>query len=623
MGEGNPIRTLRDYAKSSHDGYRDTIELLVGNYVDFLKLVDSLDLDGANRERIRLRLFQFSLHNQASNWLERLPAGSITTWEDLTTRFIAQFFPPRRTTKLRNDILMFQQHHGESLSKAWTRFKDLLQKVPHHGIDHWLQIQIFYDHVSFHHKCEINRVAGGKIHNKNPNESWEIIENLALYDQEGWNDLKKFVKPVKDISTPQPTLKIPDRRLLVLEGQINFLLKGSRPMTKPSSTHVPQAYTKSVYSNPRPRNQNKPPKLIPFTFCERTAPNPQSQQQEEINDGMTEMSGLLKELTTSKAPEKVLIREDAKSSFTKSINSISLAKREEERNDKDGIAANDGLNETDTEIPVKEAEKENKAEGGTKIEPIKRTENDKVVEVPSSQPIKYYLKHDINEKLIEGLVDNHRFNDSLLGVRVRKVKGKTYNVSPRGAVYEAILKKKITRKEYIGGNFEIPCNIGGLKGINALVDQGSDMNVMPLSTYMKLTDEWSAETNIRLSLASHSYIYPLGIEEDVLVEVVEHVYPVDFMILDIKEDEKRPFILGTPFLTTSKAIIKFNKGTITLRSGKSKISFYRIPESLYKVERGIKNDIEPIAPITIINRLVLEWEERIKLHLEKEMKFDR
>ncbi|GJT75972.1 zinc finger, CCHC-type containing protein [Tanacetum coccineum] len=79
---------------------------------DFLKLVDSLDLDGENRERTRLRLFQFSLRDQARNWLESLPAGSITTWEDLTTRFLAQFFPPGRTAKLRNDILMFQQHHG-------------------------------------------------------------------------------------------------------------------------------------------------------------------------------------------------------------------------------------------------------------------------------------------------------------------------------------------------------------------------------------------------------------------------------------------------------------------------------------------------------------------------------
>ncbi|GKG63260.1 zinc finger, CCHC-type containing protein, partial [Tanacetum coccineum] len=66
-------------------------------------------------------LFQFSLRDQASNWLECLPARSITTWEDLTTRFLAQFFPLERTTKLRNDIMMFQQHHGESLSEAWTR----------------------------------------------------------------------------------------------------------------------------------------------------------------------------------------------------------------------------------------------------------------------------------------------------------------------------------------------------------------------------------------------------------------------------------------------------------------------------------------------------------------------
>ncbi|GKE82765.1 MAK10-like protein, partial [Tanacetum coccineum] len=73
---------------------------------DFLKLLDSLDLDGENRKRTRLCLFQFSLRDQASNWLECLPAGSITTWEDLTTRFLAQFFLPGRTTKLRNDILI-------------------------------------------------------------------------------------------------------------------------------------------------------------------------------------------------------------------------------------------------------------------------------------------------------------------------------------------------------------------------------------------------------------------------------------------------------------------------------------------------------------------------------------
>ncbi|GJR32040.1 zinc finger, CCHC-type containing protein [Tanacetum coccineum] len=196
-------------------------------------------------------------------------------------------------------------------------------------------------------------------------------------------------------------------------------------------------------------------------------------------------------------------------------------------------------------------------------------------------------------------------------------------VNASGTCYEAILKKKITKKEDVGGNFEIPCSIGGLKHVNALVDQGFNMKIMPYSTYMKLTNEMPAETDIRLSLASHSYIYPLGIAEDVLVEVAEHVYPVDFVILDIKENEKRPFILGTTFLTTAKAAIKFDKGTITLRSGKSKISFHRIPNSPGMTEKGVKNDIEPIAPTMTVNRLVLEWEEKIKLHLEREMEFNQ
>nr|GEX50850.1 hypothetical protein [Tanacetum cinerariifolium] len=153
------------------------------------------------------------------------------------------------------------------------------------------------------------------------------------------------------------------------------------------------------------------------------------------------------------------------------------------------------------------------------------------------------------------------------------------------------LRSDTIRKEDIEGNLEIPSNIGGLKHTNALVDQGFDRNIMPLSIYNKLTDERPTKTDIRLSLASHSYIYPLGIAEDVLVYFVGYVYPMDFVILDISEDEKRPFILGTPFLTTTKAVIKFDKGTITLRSGKSKISFYRIHEPNCKIEEEIKNDI--------------------------------
>ncbi|GKD22882.1 hypothetical protein Tco_1224585, partial [Tanacetum coccineum] len=33
MGDENPIRTLGDYSKPRHEGYKNTIELLVGNNV--------------------------------------------------------------------------------------------------------------------------------------------------------------------------------------------------------------------------------------------------------------------------------------------------------------------------------------------------------------------------------------------------------------------------------------------------------------------------------------------------------------------------------------------------------------------------------------------------------------
>ncbi|GKF09412.1 MAK10-like protein, partial [Tanacetum coccineum] len=140
-----------------------------------------------------------------SNWLKHLPAGSITTWEDLTTRFLAQFFPSGRTAKLRNDILMFQQHHGESLSEAWTRFKDLLQKVPYHGIDLWLQVQIFYDLV-------------------NPSQD-EPLTNRPV------NEPRDIAKPVNSIALPQDIPSTSDRRLIELENQVQRLMEAHLALT--------------------------------------------------------------------------------------------------------------------------------------------------------------------------------------------------------------------------------------------------------------------------------------------------------------------------------------------------------------------------------------------------------
>ncbi|GJS24056.1 zinc finger, CCHC-type containing protein, partial [Tanacetum coccineum] len=111
--------------------------------------------------------------------------------------------------------------------------------------------------------------------------------------------------------------------------------------------------------------------------------------------------------------------------------------------------------------------------------------------------------------------------------------------------------------------------------------------------------------------------------EDVLVEIADFIYPVDLVILDIKEDKKSPFILGTLFLTTAKAEIRFDKGIITLKYGKNKVNFHKIPELLYNTEEETKDGIDLVTPNNTVSRLILEWEERIKLHQEKEMEFSQ
>ncbi|GKG04964.1 reverse transcriptase domain-containing protein, partial [Tanacetum coccineum] len=73
------------------------------------------------------------------------PPRSILTWEDLVSKFINEFFPPSRTTNLRNEIFNFEQRFGESFHEAWDHYKDLLRACPHHGFTEFHQLDTFYN----------------------------------------------------------------------------------------------------------------------------------------------------------------------------------------------------------------------------------------------------------------------------------------------------------------------------------------------------------------------------------------------------------------------------------------------------------------------------------------------
>nr|GEV62067.1 hypothetical protein [Tanacetum cinerariifolium] len=75
---------------------------------------------------VKLLLILFSLEGEARIWLDKETPRSILTWEDLVSKFINQFFPPSKTTYLRNEITNFLQKSNETFNEAWERFKDLL-----------------------------------------------------------------------------------------------------------------------------------------------------------------------------------------------------------------------------------------------------------------------------------------------------------------------------------------------------------------------------------------------------------------------------------------------------------------------------------------------------------------
>nr|GEZ13015.1 reverse transcriptase domain-containing protein [Tanacetum cinerariifolium] len=157
---------------------------------------------------------------EARTWLDKEPPRSILTWEDLVSKFINQFFPPSKTTYLRNEIIKLLQKPNETFNEAWERFKDLLRKCPHHGFSELHQLDTFYNALKPNDQDALDSAAGGNFLDKIPRECLSIIESkskvrysrsrvtdsrvnkldiLMNRFEKSLNDMKAFVTPTAPI----------------------------------------------------------------------------------------------------------------------------------------------------------------------------------------------------------------------------------------------------------------------------------------------------------------------------------------------------------------------------------------------------------------------------------------
>ncbi|XP_062094019.1 uncharacterized protein LOC133800057 [Humulus lupulus] len=163
---------------------------------NFLELCDTFKYNGVSDYAIRLRLFPFSLRDRAKSWLNPLQENSINTWQDLAQKFMAKFFPPSKTAKLRGEINNFYQMEGEFLYDAWEHFKELLRKCPHHGIAKWMMVHNFYNGLCGTTRTIIDTAAGGAFMSKSVNEAYELLEDMTTNNHQWSNERSTSVRKV-------------------------------------------------------------------------------------------------------------------------------------------------------------------------------------------------------------------------------------------------------------------------------------------------------------------------------------------------------------------------------------------------------------------------------------------
>ncbi|GKF81005.1 hypothetical protein Tco_0239607, partial [Tanacetum coccineum] len=90
---------------------------------------------------------------------------------------------------------------------------------------------------TYYKKRTIDQSDGGKLRDRNAKESWALLDDLALYDNESWNDPRDFAKLVKAIALPQDVPSTSDRHLIELENQVERLMEAHLAQTQPTQVN--------------------------------------------------------------------------------------------------------------------------------------------------------------------------------------------------------------------------------------------------------------------------------------------------------------------------------------------------------------------------------------------------
>src|SRR3954467_9718440 len=666
----------------------------------FLTTTTSLKIEGHSEEAKKLVMFPFTLSEDAEEWFYSLPAGSITTWQQMETTFLNEYFPASVYIRKRYDIVNFKQKEGESLGDAYKRYKRLLVACPTHNMDATEQMQNFVNGLRIKTKQLIDTATGGSTNFTTATGIKKIIEAIAanehleLYDRsvsqpEGIIDLKLANQVVK--MEDQITAEV-ERRMkkIALDTQtvaqvqpiqavnceicggphfavhcvataqqveeINFL-KQNNPYSntynpgwknhpnfswKDQQGNVPKQGAASYQGIPQQQQQYRPPQQQPY---QQPYQQPQqqfqqqgqrkadweitiekmaaqgSQFQEETRSNFRNTGASIKNLEIQMSQIAQQMANPQQSGTLPSatvtnpkdhtnVSAISTRSGKAKEVVEEQAEEEEPLLEVDVEIKENEVE----AEDVVILEPVmkgKIIEPKPAVKLPFPTRNKKKGQHEKNfEKFLEmfkKLELNIPFLEALEQMPtyakfMKDIISKKRTIDHDPIILtetcSAILQgMKIPVKKKDRGSVTIPCTIGGKSFKKALIDLGASVSLMPLSIYKRLGIGNVQDTRMTLQFADHSIKRPYGVVEDVLVKIDKFVFPVDFVILEMPEDEEIPIILGRPFLETGRCLIDIEEGTMSLKVYDEELKIDVRNTMKYKDEIATSQHIEVIDQI--------------------------
>ncbi|GKV13738.1 hypothetical protein SLEP1_g24722 [Rubroshorea leprosula] len=507
----------------------------------FLEICDTFKANGVSNESVRLTLFSFSLRDKAKSWLQSFPAA------------------------VRGNLMNKTEEDGYKLldemasnSYQWTNDRATKKGVGLHNVDAFTSLST---QISILNKNLDN--LGASTMSISSNSCCELCGQLghASVECQVGNLVQSF------------------------NEQANFVSSGVR---------VPPGFQQQ-------NQQEKKPNLeeLVHKFVSNTEARFQNQDvairniETQLGQIANMVSGIVQRGLPSNSEKNS--REQLKAITLRSgkeLNEVGQSDGKEE-----GVEAGESKQE---EEPKRLFHDSNVKPYKPKI-PFPQRFLQANLDKQFSKFLEVFKKLHINIPLINAISQMPSYAKFLKEILANKRKLEEFEMVKLNEECSVILQNKLPPKLKDPGSFSIPCIIGNVNFDKALCDLGASINLMPFHVFRKLGLGEPSPTTVSLQLADRSIKYPRGVVDDVLVKVDKFIFPVDFIVLDMKEDFEMPLILGRPFLATGKALIDVQQRKLSLRIHDEEIVF-----NVFDAMKNCDHDGSAVLRIDVVDNVVAE-----------------